>query len=250
MRSFMYNTYLYKFVVLGCIAIVLLCSNSQALEQYPRALSTTKPYASKSASNLKFILTGGPGVGKTSVGQALKYQGFMVTAEAFGDLFGDYVCKEQDKGLSQKESENNFWKFIITEAVAFRRVLMCRQLELEEAAEKMQGIMFADRGTPDIVAFGDIFGVYMTPEFRSLAKSHEYNKYVFFLDPLPKELYKQTELRHESYEESIKMHNAFKDLYRSYGYTIIDVPFDTVAHRVDFILKQVDIVCPGYMSTH
>ncbi len=247
----MYNRYQWSAVgITKIILINLFCCGLQAIEQAPQALTTSKCCSSKGISNLKFVLTGGPGVGKTSVGNALKQRGFMVAKEAFSDLFEDYVLREQTKGLSQKDSENNFWKFIITESVAFRRVLMCRQLELEEAAEKLHGIMFVDRGTPDIVAFGDVFGIYMTPEFRLLAESHEYNKYVFFLEPLPKELYQQTHVRHESYEESVKMHNTFKDLYRKFGYTVVEVPFDTIANRVSFILNHVNAICPGYMTVN
>jgi predicted ATPase len=219
-----------------------------AMDQNAKTISSTTSSMPVSVfSNSKFILTGGPGVGKTSVIEKLKEKGYTITEEAFTALFDETVKRSQDKGLSKKEAEDNFWGEVKTDPINFRRALMCKQFELETVLPK-QDVIFIDRGTPDIVAFGDIFGVYMTPGFRALAAAHEYNKYVFFLDPLPRKFFKQTVVRHETYEESLATHNRLKAVYSDFGYTIIDVPFyegefeQARANRTQFIVDAVNIV--------
>ena len=62
-------------------------------------------------------------------------------------------------------------------------------------------------------------------------------KLVFFFDPLPQELYHQTEVRYETWPEAMRIHQALLDNYIKSGFNVIHVPFDTIENRTDFVLK-------------
>ncbi|HBD27317.1 MAG TPA: ATPase, partial [Flavobacterium sp.] len=44
--------------------------------------------------------------------------------------------------------------------------------------------------------------------------------------------------RYENYEQAVLIHEHLMETYKKYGYSITEVPKDTVENRVDFIMKH------------
>jgi predicted ATPase len=52
------------------------------------------------------------------------------------------------------------------------------------------------------------------------------------------EIYVSDAERYESYEQAVLIHDHLMETYKKYGYTIIEVPRDSIENRIDFIMKQ------------
>jgi predicted ATPase len=57
---------------------------------------------------------------------------------------------------------------------------------------------------------------------------------VFLLPPW-KEIYKQDNERYESFEEAEKIYHCLLEGYKKYRYEVIEIPFGTLASRMEFI---------------
>jgi predicted ATPase len=72
--------------------------------------------------------------------------------------------------------------------------------------------------------------------FDQACKDHKYNA-IFVLPPW-KDIYISDAERYENYEQAQLIHTHLMETYQKYGYSIIEVPKDTVEKRVDFIVKR------------
>jgi predicted ATPase len=62
---------------------------------------------------------------------------------------------------------------------------------------------------------------------------------VFLLPPW-EAIYKSDNERFETFNESKKIHLHLDKIYKSFGYNIIEVPFDTINERTNFILNKLE----------
>jgi hypothetical protein len=65
---------------------------------------------------------------------------------------------------------------------------------------------------------------------------------VFFLEPLPAYLYENTDVRKESRDEALIIHELLKTAYLQMGYMphqLIEVPFGTPSERAQYILDEI-----------
>lgn len=173
----------------------------------------------------RFVLTGGPGVGKTSLIEELKARGYQTIPETYAVLY------------SQAIAQNTLVTFF-ADSVALYENILNEQLRWEQHLDG-QAIVFLDRSTVDILAFAKHFNVPLSDEFIERAK-RSYDL-IFFLEPLPKDLYKRCNERKESYEEAEGLHHLIKKTYREMGFAekqLIEVPFGTIQERIDFMSKK------------
>lgn len=177
------------------------------------------------------VLTGGPGVGKTTLIEELKDLGYQTIPEVYAVLY------------EQAATENRLATFFIDPVALYENILK-EQIQWEQSLDG-QAIAFLDRSTIDIIAFAKHFNVLLPNEFTIRAK-RSYD-IIFFLEPLPKNLYKQCNERKESYQEAESLHHLIKKTYIEHGYApqqLIEVPFGTIQERIDFICKTI-VECSG-----
>lgn len=174
----------------------------------------------------RYVLTGGPGVGKSTVIAELARRGYLVLPETYAALYDQAAAK-------------NALEAFFSNPLALYAQLMSEQLRLEALLPDAASA-FLDRSTIDVIAFGTYFNVPMNQEFRNQAQ-RTYD-FIFFIEPLPEECYRNSLKRKESPDESAIIHSLVKETYRDYGYTdlqCIDVPYDSPSKRADFILDVV-----------
>lgn len=175
--------------------------------------------------NIIIALTGGPGVGKSSVIEELAKRGYSVVPEVFTLLYEEAKAK-------------NTLSTVFSNRTTLREILLDRQAKLEAALNDTRGFIFLDRSAIDSIAIDAYHAVAVSDTLRKEIKKIHIDV-VFFLDPLPEQYYKQTEIRRETYEEAMKIHAFLKKFYKDLGYMSINVPFDTVEKRADFILDAI-----------
>lgn len=164
----------------------------------------------------RFVITGGPGTGKTTICEALKERGYTVIPEAARMFI------EQHEFSSVRSEEFQ---------VALTRFQ--QDLELKETTK----VAFLDRSIIDNVAFCEALSI-PTPQYLLSAAQKTNYDLVFTLQPLPKNLYDRS-TRPETYEEALRMHSIIQATYKRFGYTIVEVPCAQVEERVKYMLARI-----------
>lgn len=125
-------------------------------------------------------ITGGPGTGKSSILEVLKEKGFQVIPEAYTSLY------------TQAKNDNKLTEFF-ADPVKLRSNLIEKQIEREDARNKTKPTI-SDRTVLDPIFFGELYNIKMPSQLYEKAENRRYDL-IFFLEPLPIEFYKTTEIR-------------------------------------------------------
>lgn len=168
-----------------------------------------------------FVITGGPGVGKTTVIEILRKRGYRVVDETAREI----IEREMAKG-----SEVLPWK----DLQEFQVQVFLRQSEKESSVLESSGQTFLDRSIIDGYAYCALGKVTPSPEIVHLSPGR-YAK-VFLLERLPG--YITDESRIEDLQFAKDIHSEIEKTYRSFGYEVIHVPVLNQEARVDFILRR------------
>lgn len=170
-----------------------------------------------------YIITGGPGFGKTELIDALGAEGFLVSGEFARDLI-----------LSQTESGGEIlpWK----DAQLFQQTILNKRKAFFESVPQ-DAVAFADRAIPDQLAFARYRG-FGTPDILlNAAHEYRYATTVFVTPPWP-EIYRNDSIRSETFSEAVKIHQIVFEIYRNLNYRINELPLVPTAERVQYLLKN------------
>lgn len=169
----------------------------------------------------KHVITGGPGIGKSTVINLLADLGHKTVPES-----ARYVIEREQK-LGTRCLP---W----LDLSSFQRLVMDRQLEMEcVLPEKVT--VFLDRGLTDGLGYCAKAGIAPPPRLVELSQ-HRYGK-IFLLDPLPS--YENDAVRLEDAEEAKLIHKAISEAYRLLGHEPIKVPVLPPEKRVEYILARI-----------
>lgn len=174
----------------------------------------------------RIVITGGPGTGKSSIISEL--------------LDRDYVCFEEvSRQVTLEARKNGIEQLFLTQPLLFSELLLKARLEqFNEAAKVDRDTVFLDRGLPDVLAYMDYANSEYPKHFTEACETHSYDK-VFILAPW-QEIFVSDSERYENFDQAVDIHHALLDTYNRFGYELIDVPFESVSSRADFILDQLN----------
>jgi predicted ATPase len=172
------------------------------------------------------VITGGPCVGKTTVLNLLKKQGFMVLPEQSKPIIDKY--RQENEGVVPWETKDSEW---------FQNEVFEKQLQ-EEKRLVGDKICFIESSLLDRVAICEYEGVKVPDKIIDEIKKSDYEK-IFFLEALPNELYEDDSHRPKGYEHSKEIRKAVETYYLNSNFKIIRVPFEKPEKRVEFILTEV-----------
>jgi predicted ATPase len=167
----------------------------------------------------RYVLIGGPGVGKTTLLKHLGEAGYPTVGEAARDIIDEQLRLGTDVLP---------WR----DQTAFQRSVLTLQLERERMSEGP--IVFMDRGVPDGIAYLRVRGLGV---FRELLQ-HARGRYAmaFLLEPL--DLYGTDPVRRENPEAAARLHLAIEAAYRDLGYEVVKVPAMPVERRTSFVIEH------------
>ncbi|MEK6822900.1 MAG: ATP-binding protein [Nanoarchaeota archaeon] len=176
----------------------------------------------------KYIITGGPCTGKSTLIRALQAQGYRCVDEVARQLID-----EAERTGSDCHPARDFH--------LFQQHVVHRQLALEESV-KHEPLVFFDRGIPDGIGYHWERGVDVPSYIADLAQTRGYAG-VFVLARLG--VYKQDAQRFEDAAQGQRVHDMICKAYAASPYPVHHVPiFDADQHtsvclRVSYIKKHI-----------
>ena len=176
----------------------------------------------------RYILTGTPGCGKTSIIRALEMTGASVVAEAATDI----IAYRQMQGIAEPWKNKDFIDYII-------RLQKHRQIDL---SDDYSDLHFYDRSPICTYALAMYLNfkpsANLMQEIERIKKHSIYAQKVFFLDNLG--FIENTDARQISFEESLKFEEIHLDAYKKFGFSCIHIPVGKIETRVKLILEHTD----------
>ena len=179
-------------------------------------------------TNYFVVLTGGPGVGKTTLLQKLQKEGYRTVPEEARRIIQEQLANNSD-GLPWKNKQYYATLMLIASNASFRNGIK------ENAQHK--GYVFFDRGIPDTLAYIDMENLSIEDSLLAEAKAYRYHKKVFILPPW-QEIYETDNERKQTWEEAEATFHRMKSVYERLGYEVLEVPKTTVEQRYQFICES------------
>ncbi len=168
----------------------------------------------------RFVLSGGPGVGKTTLINVLRDRGYVVVSET-----ARLIIEKEKKKMSDVLPWKNLFKF--QEAVALEQLVR----EEEVGGDNI----FFDRSLVDGHAYCLLDGVSSPKIINENARSR-YKK-VFILDPLS--TYETDSVRYENELMAKALHEAIREAYLYFGYNPVMVPVLDPEARADYVINNI-----------
>ena len=171
------------------------------------------------------VIIGGPGTGKTTIIDGLLSMNYC----CYPEISREVTMEAKKQGIEQLFLEN---------PLLFSELLLeGRKKQFQNATLESHDVVFLDRGIPDVLAYMHYIGDSYPAFFDAACKEHQYTK-IFILPPW-EEIYVSDDERYENYEQAKLIYNHLIETYENYGYTLIEVPKDSVENRIDFILNSI-----------
>lgn len=173
-------------------------------------------------NNNFYILTGAPGVGKTTLLKSLQKRHFKTVNEPAREIIAEQRLAAGE-GLWNEDRE----LFLS---------LMLERFIINFKIQDLSQVTFFDRGIPDVTAYASNGDVKVSRLNQALGR-YKYNPKVFLLEPW-REIYKQDNERTMSFEETIVFQNQIEKAYKTY--TLVKVPKISIEKRVEFIAQEIN----------
>ena len=171
-----------------------------------------------------FVVTGGPGSGKSSLIDAMTRRGFRTMPEAGRAIIHDQV-RIGGPALP--------W----ADRAIFAELMLGWELRSYHEALASDAPVLMDRGIPDVVGYLTLCGLPVPAHIEAAAKIHPYNERVF-LAPYWGAIFAQDAERKQDFAEAERTFEAVRNAYLGYGYDCVTVPRAPAETRAAFILDR------------
>ncbi len=179
-------------------------------------------------SDRLFIITGGPGSGKSTVINALAKRGISTMPEGGRAIIQDQVAIG---GNALPWSDRR----------AFAELMLSWEMRSYRMAMALKGRVIFDRGVPDVLGYLRLSGLSIPAHVERAAQMFRYNRRVFIAPPW-REIFQIDAERRQSFEEARATYEAMIESYSDLGYELIQLPLISVEERVNFLLGAIENV--------
>ena len=167
----------------------------------------------------RYICTGPPGGGKTSVLNELRAD-FVVVSEPARRV----LSIERETGGTGTGDQN---------PARFVSLMLNMSLsDLENVSSAESSVLF-DRSVPDLLAFAAFYNLPTEPILRAMS-AVQFHPNVFWF-PAWEEIYETDEERTMSFYEARAFGDLIREAYLEAGYNLIEMPLTGIRERADFI---------------
>lgn len=172
-----------------------------------------------------YIITGGPGSGKSTLIEALATRGYHSVAEVGRAI----ILEELRSGGDALHTGNR---------IAFREKMFSHSVRDYLAQSMNDNIVFFDRGIPDLIGYSYLIEEPIPEALADATHKLRYNPMVFIAPPW-EAIYQHDSERKQDFQEAIDTFEAIKKGYELSDYQLITLPLVPVHDRVAFILDAI-----------
>jgi predicted ATPase len=169
----------------------------------------------------RYILTGTPGAGKTSVLRLLESLGYPVVEEAATDVIA------LDHAMGRSDPWTAAGSFI-------DRIVQLQRHRERRASTRDTDVMFFDRSpicTYALSAYADQpISAILAAEVDRITQCQVYQRDVFFIRNLG--FVEPTAARRITFADSLRFERVHEETYRAFGYHLVDIPAAPLTDRV------------------
>jgi predicted ATPase len=170
-----------------------------------------------------YLITGGPGGGKTSLLESLASKGYRYVPETARQIIKERVLQ----GLTARPDPKAFAQEIFdTDWANFT------------SNSGQSSLLFFDRSFMD--SAWQLFSCDKAGynKIKDILLKNRYNNKVFIVPPW-KEIYTTDTERDQSFEESVEVYERLEGWYKEHDYDILILPKDSIEDRVKFVISHV-----------
>ena len=165
----------------------------------------------------RFIVTGAPSTGKSSLINELSNMGY----ECFNEVSRSIIKKENIEKINK---DLNFEMQIF---------------KMRKKQYKLANMLhFYDRSIVDILAYMNISKIKPPKQILDFLKNNKYEQNVFILKPW-KEIYKKDNQRFEEFKHAEIINSNLEKVYKNLNYNLIDIPKISIKQRAKFVISKI-----------